>query len=424
LTLASVSDGNPQAPLADYAASVQWGDGQTSAGTLVSTGTGTAAVLGSHAYAKDGTYTATVVVTDAGGSAVTAAASVTVAEGALTGVSAPASLSLTAGADSGSQVLATFADADPGASASQYQATVDWGDGTTSLGAVQQATGTTFEVVGRHTWSTAGSYPVHVTVRDDGGMAITVSGLVVRVSTPAGTTPAPVTAGPPTPSPVPVPPTPAPTPAGVPVVSPPAPPRTLPPPTLVASAVPITGLGGGPTLTNSVHLISPADGPTGTLHQGTVHADSGMPVFDGPTVGVPSADGGTAVGGTGATPGAARIDRSPQTQPTPSLPSSFRPIPVFHTQLLTKELDRMERQVTGNHVRAVEAVFATGALATAGYVLLSSRAGLWVIAALTARPLWKQFDPIEILFAWERDKQRRGGGQAPEDEETLQSLVS
>jgi len=56
----------------------------------------------------------------------------------------------------------------------------------------------------------------------------------------------------------------------------------------------------------------------------------------------------------------------------------------------------------------IEALFATGAVATAGYVLISSRAGLWVIAALTARPLWKQFDPIEILFAWERVKKLRG----------------
>ena len=57
----------------------------------------------------------------------------------------------------------------------------------------------------------------------------------------------------------------------------------------------------------------------------------------------------------------------------------------------------------------------TGALASAGYVLLNTRAGLWMFSALTARPLWKDFDPLEVLFAWEEERE--------EDTESLQSLV-
>jgi virginiamycin B lyase len=417
VAIASVSDGNLQAPVADYSASIQWGDGQSSAGVPVSTGAGGFAVLGSHAYAHDGTYTATVAVTDAGGSSAQAAASVTVVEGVLTAVSAPATLALAAGASSGSQVLATFADANPQATAAQFHATVDWGDGTTSAGTVQQVSGNTFEVLGSHAWSTAGDYPVRVTVRDDGGMAITITSLTVQVRS------APTTGGA-TPQPGPlVPPPPAPTTPGPDL--PPAPAPTLPPATLVASAGPPAGFGGGPLGINALHLISPADSPAAVLHQGSAHSESGMPKIDLPTVGVPSTDPGTAVAGTAPTPNLPRTEPSPPAAVAPARPSvSLRPVPVFHTEMLTKELDKMERQLTNHHVKVIEAMFATGAVATAGYVLLSSRAGLWVIAALTARPLWKQFDPIEILFAWEREKKLRGGMGPSEDEETLQSLVS
>jgi hypothetical protein len=74
----------------------------------------------------------------------------------------------------------------------------------------------------------------------------------------------------------------------------------------------------------------------------------------------------------------------------------------------------------------VSAGVITGVVATAGYVLLSSRLTLWLLSALTARPLfWRRFDPVDILFAWEQEKERldREGSPAT-DEETLQSLVT
>ena len=48
----------------------------------------------------------------------------------------------------------------------------------------------------------------------------------------------------------------------------------------------------------------------------------------------------------------------------------------------------------------------TGILAGSGYVLLNSRLGLWLLGLLTARPFWKQFDPLEVLYAWEDDRNR------------------
>lgn len=74
-----------------------------------------------------------------------------------------------------------------------------------------------------------------------------------------------------------------------------------------------------------------------------------------------------------------------------------------------------------------DAVFISGVALSVGYVFLSSRGGSFLISALTARPLWKQFDPLEVLFAWELEKDRRRAQGEPweedDDPETLQSLV-
>ena len=63
----------------------------------------------------------------------------------------------------------------------------------------------------------------------------------------------------------------------------------------------------------------------------------------------------------------------------------------------------------------------TGIIAASGYVLLNSRIGLWLLGLLTSQPLWKQFDPLEVLYAWEDDDEDRA--KEEQDEETLMSLV-
>jgi hypothetical protein len=62
----------------------------------------------------------------------------------------------------------------------------------------------------------------------------------------------------------------------------------------------------------------------------------------------------------------------------------------------------------------------TGVLATAGYVLFNTRAGSWLLSLLTAKALWKDFDPIEVLFAWEKEQL---DSEEEDREETLLSLV-
>jgi hypothetical protein len=65
-TVASLVDGNPIAPASDFTATIDWGDGGTSAGTVG--GTGPFTISGSHHYLTTGFFTVTTKVTDDGGS--------------------------------------------------------------------------------------------------------------------------------------------------------------------------------------------------------------------------------------------------------------------------------------------------------------------------------------------------------------------
>src|SRR6476661_5420675 len=63
----------------------------------------------------------------------------------------------------GTTPLASFTAFDASLPASAFTATVDWGDGTSSLGTVVGASGA-FTVQGGHTYGDEGSYALHVTV--------------------------------------------------------------------------------------------------------------------------------------------------------------------------------------------------------------------------------------------------------------------
>jgi peptidyl-prolyl cis-trans isomerase A (cyclophilin A) len=60
--------------------------------------------------------------------------------------------------------VANFSDADTTLSAGSFGATISWGDGTSSTGAVSAANSTEYQVNGGHTYATAGNYNVTVTI--------------------------------------------------------------------------------------------------------------------------------------------------------------------------------------------------------------------------------------------------------------------
>ena len=159
-------------------ATVNWGDGTTSAGTVLGSG-GTFSVDGSHTYAAGGSYTTTVTIGDD-------------PPGTSTGVgSGTATINLagqvvlnTATEDTalpGNTEVATFSDTSGGDTANSFTATINWGDGTTTTGTVGGSAGA-FTVSGGHTYLDPGIDTTSVTLTRTSDQAqSTVSGPVVVI---------------------------------------------------------------------------------------------------------------------------------------------------------------------------------------------------------------------------------------------------
>ncbi len=79
--VATITESDPNAKPADFAATSGWGDGSTLSGTIAAAGPGTFDVSGTHTYPAAGTYTFGVQVTGPGGSKATATGTATVASG-------------------------------------------------------------------------------------------------------------------------------------------------------------------------------------------------------------------------------------------------------------------------------------------------------------------------------------------------------
>jgi len=71
-TVASFTDANPFAQPGDFTASIDWGDGEVSAGTVEANASGGFNVVGTHTYASEDTFPVTVNILDKGGSTTTA----------------------------------------------------------------------------------------------------------------------------------------------------------------------------------------------------------------------------------------------------------------------------------------------------------------------------------------------------------------
>jgi Domain of unknown function (DUF4214) len=165
-------------PAADYTATISWGDGSTSTGTVAqyasSAGVNSFYVTGSYTYAEEGAEPAGAVVVDD---------TVNIAEGLATVEFDVADAGLTtssvllqphAGSNFSGKV-ATFTDADSSGTSSDYTVTIDWGDGTTTTGTV--VTGAPGEIDGSHMYASQANYAVNVTATDPGGATTSVTDL-------------------------------------------------------------------------------------------------------------------------------------------------------------------------------------------------------------------------------------------------------
>jgi hypothetical protein len=165
--VASFTDGTTTVTAADFTATIAWGDGITTTGTVVGSN-GSFTVEGGHTYADDDFVTPVVTVTrTTDSSQLVLFGGVNVADADnLAGQSAP---TITASPNQAltNVVVATFTDTYTGHTDSgDFTVNIDWGDGTTTAGTLI-GSGGSFTVTGSHTYATAGNYTITTFMNDD-----------------------------------------------------------------------------------------------------------------------------------------------------------------------------------------------------------------------------------------------------------------
>jgi hypothetical protein len=192
-TVATFIPTSTNASATDFTATIEWGDGTTSTGTIVADANGGFDVTGSHTYGSlDGGHVhsgrdngnglgsgreaflvgVTIVNTTNNGIAeAVSLASVTPTPPSI--VATAVSLNVTSGTTF-SGTVASFTDSDNKGTA-HFQATIAWGDGTISAGTVSANANGGYTVGGTHTYKYGGTYRILVKIRDaDGNSALGV----------------------------------------------------------------------------------------------------------------------------------------------------------------------------------------------------------------------------------------------------------
>jgi large repetitive protein len=165
--LCSFTDADdPSATAASFTASINWGDGTTSIGTIVANGNGGFLVTGNHTYADEltgNTLTTTITqINEAGGTSSRSPFNVGEAE-TLTGSTFAASEGI---AFSGN--VASFTDLILSNTPSDFTALINWGDGTTSVGTISSVGAGLFDISGNHTYAGPGIFTVTSGLQLDG----------------------------------------------------------------------------------------------------------------------------------------------------------------------------------------------------------------------------------------------------------------
>ena len=163
-TVATFTDSNLSDPAGGFTATVDWGDGTTTVGTIAGSN-GSFSVLGGHTYADEGDFTLTATVVRISDSAtLTNTGNLSVADSDVLNGQGTA-ISGDPGTPINNVTVATFTDTDTGALASDFTAIVDWGDGSSTAGTIAGSNGV-FTVTGSHTYAQAGQDVITVTVVD------------------------------------------------------------------------------------------------------------------------------------------------------------------------------------------------------------------------------------------------------------------
>jgi hypothetical protein len=161
----STSNVNPHA--SDFTATINWGDGTSTNGTVVLNNGSSFKVNGAHTYAEEGTFNILVSIHDKSGHSGTARSIAEVADAPLSSTGLTFNSS-TEHPFTGTVAKLTDADTtetDP----TTYDTLINWGDGTTTVGQLVSLGGGKFAVRGSHQYTATGSFAVKVTINDVGG---------------------------------------------------------------------------------------------------------------------------------------------------------------------------------------------------------------------------------------------------------------
>jgi hypothetical protein len=179
-TVATFTDPGGAEDVGDYSATIDWGDGQTSAGTI-SLAVGDFTVQGSHRYTEESPagYPLSVIITHDHAPAVMVTSTATVAEAPVV-ATGDFTLSGVEGHDSGFQTVATFTDPAGPEAPADYAATIAWGDDSSSSGTIRFDAGTgVFTVLGSHTYAQAGPATITVSIVHETTTVTAASGAAV-----------------------------------------------------------------------------------------------------------------------------------------------------------------------------------------------------------------------------------------------------
>jgi len=163
-------------PPLQYAATIDWGDGTQTKGTLQYGMQGNIAgyeIIGTHTYTAAGTFKTTTAVTSQSiapsGSPILPPIQLVATIIGKAIVTPAKSTGLTIYETAGQPFTADLGSFTTTAPATGLQATISWGDGTSSPGILQPSSVIgvdvlEFDVIGSHTYAKAATYPIHIII--------------------------------------------------------------------------------------------------------------------------------------------------------------------------------------------------------------------------------------------------------------------
>jgi hypothetical protein len=156
----------PLTPPSDFTASINWGDGVISPGTVAAGTDGQFTVSGTHTFVTNNTFTINVKISDTAGTMATLPQTAIIADAPLT--SKAAVVAAVAGVPFTSTV-ATFTSTNTFSQASEFSATINWGDGSAPSAGTIVGSGGSFAVVGTHIYATTSAgFPFTVSIQHNG----------------------------------------------------------------------------------------------------------------------------------------------------------------------------------------------------------------------------------------------------------------